>query len=410
MKAECIPFDKIPHTSKLFQDLLAEAPRFFTRRSINFKDWVSDAAREIDFDSARRGSLTQILRTQNTAWGASPKTQENIERLKNGAFAVVTGQQVALFGGPLFSILKAITAIKLADEARQKGVDAVPIFWLATEDHDFAEVNHVTLLRKDAPSLESVSVTAGGIEGAPVSARPLHEDVTAAVGAAADALGDSEIADLLKKFYRPGEDLGSAMGKLFARLFAEHGLILLDPSGADVHRFAAPLLADAIRRSEELDKKLLARGRELEAAGYHQQVKVTESSTLLFSLETGARVPIKRSNGKFIIGKEHFSAADLEKRIQQAPEKFSANVLLRPVMQDFLLPTLAYVGGPAEVAYFAQCEVVYKTLLGRVTPVLPRCSATLVEEHQQKILQKVSLTVTDVFQEPERLRKRSRHV
>jgi len=195
------------------------------------------------------------------------------------------------------------------------------------------------------------------------------------------------------------------MGKLFARLFAEHGLILLDPSGADVHRLAAPLFADAIRRSEDLDKRLLARGKELEAAGYHQQVKVTGSSTLLFSLETGARVPIKRTNGKYVIGKEHVTAADLEARIVRAPEEFSANVLLRPVMQDFLLPTLAYIGGPAEVAYFAQCEVVYKTLLGRVTPVLPRCSATLVEEHQQKILQKVSLTVADVFQEPEKLRK-----
>src|SRR4051812_1612324 len=195
------------------------------------------------------------------------------------------------------------------------------------------------------------------------------------------------------------------MGNLFARLFAEHGLILLNPSGADVHRLAAPVFADAIRRAEELDKTLLARGKELETAGYHQQVKVTESSTLLFSLETGARVPIKRTNGKYVIGKEHVSAGELQARITQAPEKFSANVLLRPVMQDFLLPTVAYVGGPAEVAYFAQCEVVYKTLLGRVTPVLPRCSATLVEEHQQKILQKLSLTVIDVFQDPEKFRK-----
>ncbi len=218
-------------------------------------------------------------------------------------------------------------------------------------------------------------------------------------------MGDSEISALLKKFYRPGEDLGSAMGKLFARLFAEHGLMLLDPSAAELHRLASPVFADAIRRSEDLDKKLLARGKELESAGYHQQVKVTDSSTLLFSLETGARVAIKRTNGKYVIGKDHVSAADLEARIAQAPGKFSANVLLRPVMQDFLLPTLTYVGGPAEVAYFAQCEVVYKTLLGRVTPVLPRCSATLVEEHQQKILQKLSLTLPEVFQDPQELKK-----
>src|SRR5206468_4843178 len=146
-------------------------------------------------------------------------------------------------------------------------------------------------------------------------------------------------------------------------------------------------------------------GKELEAAGYHQQVKVTEYSTLLFSLETGVRLPIKRTNGKYVIGKEHVSAPDLENRIAQAPEKFSANVLLRPVMQDFLLPTLAYVGGQAEIAYFAQCEVVYKALLGRVTPILPRCSATLIEERQQKILQKFSLELTDILQGPETLKK-----
>jgi len=154
-----------------------------------------------------------------------------------------------------------------------------------------------------------------------------------------------------------------------------------------------------------LDKKLLHRGKELESAGYHQQVKVTDSSTLLFSLESGARVPIKRANGKFVVGKEHFSPAELEKRVAQSPENFSANVLLRPVMQDFLLPTLCYVGGPAEVAYFAQGEVVYKSLLGRVTPVIPRCSATLLEERQQKILQKFSLTLPDVFQGTESLKR-----
>src|SRR4051812_24445340 len=243
MKAECIPFDKIPHTSKLFQDFVGGSATRFYPRSINFKDWVAGAAREMKFDPARREAIAKILRSQNTAWGASPKTLENIERLNQGAHVVVTGQQVALFGGPLFSILKAITAIKLAEEARQKGVDAVPIFWLATEDHDFAEVSHVNLLRTGAASIQSVGVTAGGVEGAPVGARPLHEDVAAAVSAASDALGDSEISALLQKFYRPGQDLGSAMGNLFARLFAEHGLILLDPSGADAHRLAAPVFA-----------------------------------------------------------------------------------------------------------------------------------------------------------------------
>jgi bacillithiol biosynthesis cysteine-adding enzyme BshC len=405
MKTECIPFDRLPHTSKLFTDFLVGKANRFYPRSIHFCDWVGDEAKGINLDHARREAVAEVLRSQNKGWSASAKALENIERLKNGASAVVTGQQVGLFGGPLFSIFKALTAIKLAEEATLKGIDCVPIFWLATEDHDFAEVNHANLLGREKTALRRVEVSAGGLEGAPVSARPFAEDVKSAVAAASESLGDSEITDLLRGFYRAGETLGSAMAKFFARLFGEYGLVLLDPSNCDVHRIAAPIFVEAIRRSEELDKSLLQRGKELESAGYHQQVKVTASSTLLFSLESGARVPIKRVNGKFAIGKQHVSADELEQRLSQAPEKFSPNVLLRPIMQDFLLPTLVYVGGPAEVAYFAQCQVVYGTLLGRVTPVLPRGSATLVEEHQQKILQKLSFTLLDVFQEPETVRK-----
>jgi bacillithiol biosynthesis cysteine-adding enzyme BshC len=324
-------------------------------------------------------------------------------RLRDGAYAIVTGQQAGLFGGPLFSILKAITAIKLAEEAKQKGVDAVPIFWLATEDHDFAEVNHVSVLGKH--HLARIQVSAGGIEGAPVGVRPLGRDVEAAVDAFAESLGDSDVTEFVRASYRPGETLGSAMAKLFAKLFGDYGLILLDPLNPDLHRIGLPVLLDSIKHAEELDKKLLQRGKELESAGYSQQVKVTDSSTLLFSLESGARVPIKRGNGKFVIGKESVTAGDLEKRITQAPEKFSANVLLRPIMQDFLLPTLTYVGGQAEIAYFAQCEIVYKTLLVRVTPILPRCSATLIEERQQKIMEKFSLELLEIFQQPETLKK-----
>jgi bacillithiol biosynthesis cysteine-adding enzyme BshC len=403
MKAECISFDRLPHATKLFDDFLSGKLKNFYPRSARFADWCADEAKKISFGQERREAVAKILQSQNTAWDASPKTLQNIQRFRSGAYAVVTGQQVGLFGGPLYSILKAITAVKMADEAREKGVDTVPIFWLATEDHDLAEVDHATVVGKEGP--RRIQVSAGGTEGAPVAARPLQKDVESAVAEFSEAMGDSETTELLRTFYRPGETLGSAMAKLFARLFGDYGLILLDPSSPEVHCIAAPVLLDSIRRAEELDSKLLQRGKELESAGYHQQVKVTESSTLLFSLETGARLPIKRTNGRFVISKEPMSAAELEKRITDSPEKFSANVLLRPVMQDFLLPTLTYIGGQAEIAYFAQCEVVYKMLLGRVTPIVPRCSATLVEERQQKTLQKVSLDLLDAFQDPENLRK-----
>ena len=147
---------------------------------------------------------------------------------------------------------------------------------------------------------------------------------------------------------------------------------MLGSCRSELHRIAAPLFADAIRRAGELDDALLARNRELQAGKYHEQVKVTAESTPLFALVDGVRVPIHRANGGFKVGRESLSAEELLRRIETSPENFNANVLLRPVLQDYWLPTLAYIGGPAEIAYFAQVGVVYEKLLGRITPVVSR--------------------------------------
>jgi bacillithiol synthase len=148
MKSQCLPFTQVPHTTRLFLDYLSYSPsvRGMYPRSPIFSEWVKDEAGRVVYDGARRGKVSEILERQNRAWGASAKALANIERLKRGAVAAVTGQQVVLFGGPLFSIFKALTAVKLAEEATAAGVDCVPIFWLATEDHDLAEVNQVALL------------------------------------------------------------------------------------------------------------------------------------------------------------------------------------------------------------------------------------------------------------------------
>src|SRR5580658_8499752 len=148
MKSQCLPFQQIPHTTRLFLDYLSYTPsvRGMYPRSPIFSEWVKDEAQRVVYDDARRGKVSEILERQNRAWGASAKTLANIERLRHGALAAVTGQQVGLFGGPLFSIFKALTAVKLAEEATAAGVDCVPVFWLATEDHDLAEVSHVSLL------------------------------------------------------------------------------------------------------------------------------------------------------------------------------------------------------------------------------------------------------------------------
>lgn len=412
MKAECIPFSQIPHTTRLFSDFLFNFPKVqaFYPHPPRFAEWAKAEAGQLRYAQERRGRVAAILERQNQSWGASPKTLENIARLRHGAFAAVTGQQVGLFGGPAFSIFKALTTVKLAEQATRAGINCVPVFWLATEDHDLAEINHVAFPAAGG-LLQTLTIPTTGLADAPVSTIRLGGEIEPAVEAAAALLGDSEAAAFLRECYRPGETLGGAFGRLFAKLFADWGVILLDAADPEWHTIAEPLFRMAIERAEQLDDALLKRGKELESAGYHQQVKVTPSSTLLFTLREGARVPVhRRVNGTphpdFLIGEEKIPQAEMLRRIAAAPHHFSPNVLLRPVLQDYLLPTLAYTGGAAEVAYFAQAAVVYESLLGRVTPIVPRFSATIVEPKPRDLLQRYGLTLTDLFAGPEAVRER----
>jgi bacillithiol biosynthesis cysteine-adding enzyme BshC len=411
VKTQCLPFPKIPHSTRLFLDYLAYTPavRGFYPRSPKFSEWCKDEAGMVRYENARRVRVSDILERQNRAWDASAKTLANINRLRRGALAAVTGQQVGLFGGPLFSIFKALTAVKLADEATAAGVDCVPIFWLATEDHDLAEINHTTLFSENGLP-ERLQVQSRGAEDAPVGTVRFGPEIEAVVERAAWLLGDSELTVWLRETYRSGETLGSAFGRLFARLFADWGVILLDPADKEFHDLAKPLFRSAIECAPELDEALLVRGKALEAGGHHAQVKVTSATTLLFQVKDGARTVVhRRSNGAsgadFAVGDERISRAEIIDRIERAPEEFNPNALLRPVVQDHLLPTLVYTGGAAEVAYFAQAAVVYEKLLGRVTPILPRFSATLVETKPQRLLQRYGLELPDLFHGPEKLRE-----
>ncbi len=411
VKAQCLPFQSIPHSTRLFLDYLTYVPsvRGLYPRSPLFSDWLKDEAPRVLYDDARRRKVSDILERQNRAWGASQKTFEKIDRLRQGALAAVTGQQVGLFGGPLFSIFKALTAVKLAEQASAAGVECVPIFWLATEDHDLAEVNHASLLSEQGLP-ELLVAESRGVEDAPVGSVRFGAEIEPVVERAARLLGDAEAAGWLREAYRPGETLGSAFARFYTRMFADWGVVLLDPADKDFHDLAKPLFRTAIERSSELDEALLERGKALEAAGYHQQVKVTSATTLLFHVQGGARTVVRRkvngANGDdFVVGGERVSKPELLDRIEGAPEEFSPNVLLRPVVQDCLLPTLAYTGGSSEVAYFAQVAVVYEKLLGRVTPVLPRFSATLVEPKAQRLLERYGLGLPDLFHGPEKLRE-----
>jgi len=242
VNAHCLPFSQIPHTTRLFADFLTYQPNIqpFYPRSPNFNEWLKEEAGKISYDSSRRERVAAILECQNKSWDASAKTLANLDRLRKGAAAVVTGQQVGLFGGPMFAVYKALTAVKLAEEATAAGVDAVPVFWLATYDHDLAEVNHVSIPGPDG-ALQVLTTQSHDVPGAPVSAVRLGDEILPLVEEAAKLLGDSEAARFLRDTYRPGETLGTAFARLYAQIFAEWGVILLDASDSELDRVAAPI-------------------------------------------------------------------------------------------------------------------------------------------------------------------------
>jgi bacillithiol biosynthesis cysteine-adding enzyme BshC len=402
---DCISFRSIPHTTKLFADFLSHSPdvqRFFP---YSFDPaYIAQRAKTVPHGTDIQRRVGDVLSRENRVWGASEKTLANIQRLKEGAHVVVTGQQVGLFGGPLLSLLKAATVLSLAKEVEAAGVACVPVFWMASEDHDLAEVN-TSLMLDSSYGLETFAAVTEGKPDSPVANVRFAAGTNDIVARAVQQLGDSPIAEFVRESYREGETFSGAYARLLTRIFAEHGLILLDPADTELHKIAAPLFVEGIDRAGELDEALLGQNKELTKAGYHEQVKVTAESTPLFALVDGARVPVHRANGQFAIRKQRLSMDELKRRIADEPQNFNANVLLRPVLQDYWLPTLAYIGGPAEIAYFAQVRMVYEKLLGRVTPILPRMSATLLEPKIEKLLNKYQLNLEDLFHGEMQLRE-----
>jgi len=408
MHCRALPIEALPHQPQLLRDYV----RSYERVSAFFQhkpelESVLRVARALDFPVDRRRQVAGILRHQNQLLGSGEGTFANLDRLEKGAAAVVSGQQVGLFSGPAYAVYKAIAAVRIAKDLTEQDVDAVPVFWMATEDHDLDEVRHVSFFH--AGKLAKLELPAGVDNGAPVGRIPFDAEIDALRRAAAQLLGETDggaVAQILSECYRPEETYGSAFGKLFARLLSSFGLILLDPLDLRLHQLAEPLLFRAIEQRDSLERQLLDRDNAIENAGYPPQVKVTARSTVLFHISRDGRHAITTNAGKFESGSKTWSQAELLDAIRKEPENFSPNALLRPVVQDFLLPTVAYIGGPSEISYFAQSEVLYRNLLGRMPVMLPRAGFTLVDTKAQRLLTQYGLEVEDVWSGPQELRKR----
>jgi len=337
-------------------------------------------------DPAHRRRLCEILSEQQSNWGAG---QSGVDKLASGAVAVVTGQQPVLFTGPLFSILKAITAIKIASALEKTGVRAVPLFWVASEDHDFAEISTTSVIDRNS-DLCRLSVDLSTGEPVPAGWLEFKSDVSAAVSECIAKLPQSEFTPEVQRLldsYKPGVSPVAAFGRMMAQLFAGTELTFVDPLHDGLKSIAQPTIEAAIAKNDEMRAAIIERSTALSSAGYHAQVKVDGNFTGLFGYHGRSRQAIRPN--------------ELRNGVSWSP-----NVLLRPVVQDTLLPTTVYIGGPAEVAYFAQAAPVYEILGKPMPPIFPRISATVVEPRVARIKEKYGLELEDVFSGREFLRRK----
>ena len=418
LHVETLPFDQIPHQSHLFLEYLKDpvALRRFYPSAVRYHHELAQRVPEVL--AAYRPDRDQVcdaLAAMNQRWGAGEATLNNIELLRESdCIAVVSGQQAGLFTGPLYTVYKALSAVKLAGCLRQRNTKAVPVFWIAAEDHDFAEVAKAEFIGRDC-QLKHVEVSTGlHREGQPVGQVVLDESIDLVVDQAFELLPNSEFAAemkaLVKRAWQPGRGYVESFAMMMTSLLGRHGLIFLDPLDAELKKLAAPLYSEAARRAPEIATAIEQRSRDLESAGFHAQVLASANSFPLFLHDdAGARHAVARvENGKYktkAIDTE-YTAEELATMALDTPQRFSPNVTLRAVVQDYLLPTIAYYGGAAEIAYFAQTAEVYRVLGRPATPILPRSSLTMIERHTGRLLERYDLTLADFFEGLEPVMKR----
>ncbi len=398
MHCSCVRQTELPGTSRLMADVLYNPDRTAPFYAYPLRDLAAfrAAAAAIDFPADRRAALIEALRVQNPSSAALDKLAQP------GTVAVMTGQQVGLFSGPAYTIYKALHAIRLAEWLSENGIPAVPVFWLATEDHDFAEVNHAWAFGADHRPVKLEMARAANAQ--PVGAVTLVEPPIERLREVLQGLPYAdEVAGWVSDAYRSGATMGAAFGSLLRKLLAVYDMPLVDPMLPAFRKLAAPTLRAAVESAPELTARILERNRALAEAGYHAQVHIEDHTSLVFLLENGKRLALRRNGSEFTLnGGRRFSAVELAARA----EDLSPNALLRPVAQDGMLPTVAYIGGPAETAYLAQSAAIYDVLLGRMPVAVPRAGFTILDTHSAKRLGRYQLSISDFFNGEDALRER----
>ncbi len=360
-----------------------------------------DAAKRVRAQRRSRAEMAQCLAAQQERRGAPPACRDAAARLTDPqTVAVVTGQQAGAFGGPLFTLLKAISALQLAHQASTLlGSPVVAVFWVDAEDHDWDEIASCTVL--DA-QYQPRTVTLPAPEGAgelPIAKLRPDERVLESVEALGATLPRTEFTDwtldLLRTSYRPGVGMAESFATWLESVLGPHGLIVFDAADSSTKRLVADVFKTEIASPGQTAALAAKAGERLAALGHAPQVVPQADSVSLFYLD-GARKPIKRQGDQFVVGDRSYPAEALAAEIAARPEQFSPNVLLRPIVQDTLFPTICYVSGPSELAYLGQLREVYQHFGVAMPLVHPRASATLVDSATQRFLTKYGVALEDL--------------
>lgn len=401
-----ITSSQLPGVSKLVSDYFEDFERvseFFGadyRQHDDFHD-RTDAVKSRDVPLAK---LVPLLKEQNQRYGCGSGTLQNIDLLlENRACAVVTGQQTGLFGGPLFTLYKAFTTIKLADRLNRTCSGCfVPVFWLASDDHDFREANHIHILDKGNQPLRI------SYDGHPLDAKiPMSEiTISEEIQQTFEQLDENthpsdfkqNILNHLREAYAPGTIFSEAFGKWLTTLLKSFGLILIDASDARMKALGAEVFRKEIAEKSPSTTAALAASEKLQQQDYHVQVELNEGLLNLFYVD-GERNSVEIGDGKYRVKNtgQSFEQRELEKELKENPERFSPNVLLRPLYQDALLPTISYIAGPGEIAYYAQMKAIYERFELPMPIIYPRKSITLLEGKIEKVLDNYELSVPDFW-------------
>ena len=409
-----LDFRQMPGTPSLLRDYIHAFDRlasFYVEDPRARGAWAR-RAEAVDRRRYPREALAAALRSRHTRWEAPGAALDRIAVLTDPrALVLITGQQTGLFGGPLYTLYKALTVVRMAEQlAADLARPVVAAFWLADEDHDVAEADHVTLPDR-AGNPVTIRHARWGSPGYMPANLQLGESISAELQQVKELLPTSDFAptalDALAQAYRPERTLADAFAQWLLYLLGDTGLVLVDAADPQLKALATPIFERELAEAPTSSRRILQATQALGAQGYPAQIEARSDGVNCFLLQDG-RHPLVRDEGGFRLRDTgtHVPREDALRMARNEPERFSPNVALRPVVQDFLFPTLAYAAGPGELAYFAQLRGVYDAFDVSMPLIVPRASLTLVESRTGQLLDRFDLRLGDLTRDPEQLASR----